>query len=93
MRAFEEAARLYALRQLRLLDTSASESFDRITRMAGQIFGLPIAAISLTDTDRQWFKSRVGITHDHIARAKAPCAEVAETTQGLVIPDLAADGF
>ncbi len=93
MRAYEEAARLDALRQLRLLDTSASESFDRITRMAGQIFGLPIAAISLTDTDRQWFKSRVGITHDHIARAKAPCAEVAETTQGLVIPDLAADGF
>ena len=53
MRAYEEAARLDALRQLRLLDTSASESFDRITRMASQIFGLPVAAVSLTDRDRQ----------------------------------------
>ena len=34
--------------------------------MAGQIFGLPIAAVSLTDRDRQWFKSRVGVAHNSI---------------------------
>lgn len=56
-----EDARLDALRQLNLLDTGPNESFDRITRMASQIFGLPIAAISLTDQDRQWFKSRIGV--------------------------------
>lgn len=56
-----EDARLHALKQLRLLDTPAAESFDRITRMASQLFDLPIAAISLTDSDRQWFKSRVGV--------------------------------
>jgi len=47
-----ESARLDALLQLKLLDTPASESFDRITRMAAGIFGLPIAAVSLTDRDR-----------------------------------------
>jgi hypothetical protein len=41
-----EEARLDALYRLDLLDTPPSESFDRITRMAGQIFGLPIAAVS-----------------------------------------------
>ena len=86
-----EDARLYALHQLKLLDTPASESFDRITRMAAQIFGLPIAAISLTDSDRQWFKSRVGVDHQTIPRAQAPCSQVAELTESLVIPDLAAD--
>lgn len=91
MQAYEEAARLDALRQLRLLDTCASESFDRITRMASQIFAVPVAAISLTDTDRQWFKSRVGVTQDQMTRTKAPCSQVAETTQALVIPDLAVD--
>nr|WP_276593173.1 sensor domain-containing phosphodiesterase [Sphingomonas sp. GC_Shp_3] len=79
------------MRQLKLLDTPASESFDRITRMASQIFDLPIAAISLTDRDRQWFKSRVGIDHWSIPRDKAPCAEVAETASPLVITDFLAD--
>src|SRR5687768_3984860 len=59
-----ETARLDALRRLELLDSPPSEAFDRITRMAAQLFGLPIAAVSLTDSNRQWFKSKVGITHD-----------------------------
>jgi len=87
---YQEEARLDALYQLKLLDTPASESFDRITRMASQIFGLPVAAVSLTDRDRQWFKSRVGIDHCSIPREKAPCAEVAEATQPLVVEDLLA---
>lgn len=53
MRNQHETSRLDALHQLKLLDTPASESFDRITRMASQIFGLPVAAVSLTDHDRQ----------------------------------------
>jgi len=87
----QETSRLDALHQLKLLDTPASESFDRITRMASQIFGLPVAAVSLTDQDRQWFKSRVGVDHCSIPRAGAPCAEVAESTQALVIEDFLED--
>jgi GAF domain-containing protein len=70
VRDYQEEARLDALYQLKLLDTSPSESFDRITRMASQIFGLPVAAVSLTDSDRQWFKSRVGVDHDSIPPGK-----------------------
>lgn len=88
---YREEARLDALYQLKLLDTSPSESFDRITRMASQIFGLPVAAVSLTDRDRQWFKSRVGVDHCSIPRDKAPCAQVAESTEPLVIEDMAAN--
>lgn len=86
-----EEARLSALQTLGLLDTDPSESFDRITRMASQVFGLPIAAVSLTDRDRQWFKSRVGVDHTSIPRDKAPCAAVAESRELLVVPDLLAD--
>jgi EAL domain-containing protein (putative c-di-GMP-specific phosphodiesterase class I)/GGDEF domain-containing protein len=86
-----EEARLSALTQLDLLDTPPSEAFDRITRMAAQLFGLPIAAVSLTDRDRQWFKSRVGVEHFSIPRDKAPCAEVADSAGSLVLPDLLAD--
>ncbi|TCQ01647.1 EAL domain-containing protein (putative c-di-GMP-specific phosphodiesterase class I) [Rhizobium sp. PP-F2F-G36] len=86
-----EAKRLDALYNLNLLDTPVSESFDRITRMASQIFDLPIAAVSLTDVDRQWFKSRVGVDHQSIPRDEAPCAQVAESADVLVIPDMATD--
>ncbi len=87
----KEEARLGALHQLGLLDTSPSEAFDRITRMAGQLFDLPIAAVSLTDFDRQWFKSRVGVDHWSIPRNKAPCAQVAESSGAVVVPDLLDD--
>jgi len=85
-----EERRLQALKQLGLLDTPPSESFDRITRMASRMFNLPIAAVSLTDRDRQWFKSRVGVDHWEIPREKAPCGEVAETAGPVVVPDLLA---
>jgi EAL domain-containing protein (putative c-di-GMP-specific phosphodiesterase class I)/GGDEF domain-containing protein len=91
VRDYQEDARLDALYQLKLLDTSPSESFDRITRMASQIFGLPVAAVSLTDRDRQWFKSRVGVDHWSIPRDKAPCAHIAESTETLVIEDFLKD--
>ncbi|MBB3220171.1 putative bifunctional diguanylate cyclase/phosphodiesterase [Pseudoduganella umbonata] len=91
MTCHTEAARLDTLRKLDLLDTPPSEAFDRITRMAAQVFGLPIAAVSLTDSDRQWFKSRVGIEHWTIPRLRAPCATVADTAGFLVIPDLLDD--
>jgi EAL domain-containing protein (putative c-di-GMP-specific phosphodiesterase class I)/GGDEF domain-containing protein len=87
-----EARRLAALYKLNLLDTAPSEAFDRITRMAARIFGLPIAAISLTDIDRQWFKSRVGVDHCSIPRERAPCACVADTGAVLVVPDLLQHG-
>ena len=88
-----EAARLDALRKLDLLDTPPSEAFDRITRMAAQLFGLPIAAVSLTDADRQWFKSRVGVDTDRMPRHDAPCAEVTGSNQMVVIDDLRASVF
>lgn len=88
--SLREASRIEALRQLELLDTAPSEAFDRITRMATQLFQLPIAAVSLTDTDRQWFKSKVGVEHNAIPRLKAPCAAVAHSGEMVELPDLLA---
>lgn len=86
--ALHEAERLDALHRLDLLDTPPSEAFDRITRLAAQLFNLPISAVSLTDANRQWFKSRVGVSHTAIPRDRAPCAQVADSAAVLVVPDL-----
>lgn len=86
-----EVERVVALRQLGLIESRPSESFDRITRMAGQIFSLEASAISLTDSDRQWFMSRLGVTDTEMPRHDAPCNEVTETKGRLLVPDLLAN--
>jgi len=88
-----ENERLHALRQLNLLDTPPSECFDRITRMAAQLFDLPISAVSLTDEERQWFKSRVGVDLWEVPREKSPCSEVSCVSEVLIIEDFLASDF
>lgn len=56
-----ERQRLDGLRRLAILDTAAEERFDRITRMARNMFEVPISLVSLVDEERQWFKSRCGL--------------------------------
>ncbi|MGI8546709.1 MAG: sensor domain-containing phosphodiesterase, partial [Gemmatimonadaceae bacterium] len=58
--AVRDPARLQALRRTALLDTAAEPAFDRLTRLASQLLGVPIALVSLVDADRQFFKSCIG---------------------------------
>ncbi len=83
-----EEARIRALEELNLIDTPESESFDRITRMVGRMLDSPVAAVSLTDRTRQWFKSYVGTAGREIPRVGAPCAEVTRSKDVLHIPDM-----
>ncbi|MFZ6798480.1 GAF domain-containing protein [Undibacterium sp. Di24W] len=57
-----ESTRIKALVDLNILDTAEEERFDRLTRLAKQFFGVEIALVSLVDSDRQWFKSKQGLT-------------------------------
>ena len=90
-RLVNEEARLNALRDLRLLDSPPSESFDRLTRLASRLLDAPVSTISLTDRDRQWFKSKVGVDLTEIPREQAPCAYAIEGDGVFVVPDLNED--
>ena len=86
-----EAARLAALRRLRLLDTPEEERFGRITRLARRLFVMPIALMTLVDADRQWFKSRQGFDVPETPRDTAFCAYAILGEESLVVPDTLAD--
>ena len=88
-----EAARLAALAHYGVLDTAPEEAFDRLTRLACDLFDAPIALVSLVDQDRQWFKSKRGVDIDQTPRSWAFCAHAIEQAAGsvMVIEDARAD--
>ena len=73
-RRADDAKRVEYLKSLNILDTPATPAFDSITREASDIMQTPIALILLVDTDRQWFKSKVGLLRDETPRSLAFCA-------------------
>jgi GAF domain-containing protein len=82
--ADREAARLEALRQYKILDTPAESAYDDITELAAFICDVPIALISLIDSDRQWFKSKVGLGVEETSRDISFCT-YAILNQGMMV--------
>jgi len=87
-----EAARLKALHALGILDTLPQPMFDEVTRLAANICNTPIALISLIDHDRQWFKSRVGLSATQTSREIAFCSHaILQPADVLVVEDASKD--
>ncbi|MCC2656351.1 MAG: domain S-box [Panacagrimonas sp.] len=87
-----EAERLAALRELRLLDTLPEPSYQDIVTLASSICDVPIALISLLDEERQWFKARVGLEAAETARELAFCGHaILQPDQMLEVADARKD--
>ncbi len=82
-----EEARIQALHQYYILDTSAEEVYDDLTRLAAHICGTPTALISLVDRERQWFKSKVGLEITQTHRDLAFCSYAILQPQMLIVQD------
>lgn len=89
--ANNEAKRLKVLWQYDVLDTVPEEVFDDLTELAARICEAPIALISLVDENRQWFKSKVGITVNETSRDISFCAHAIKQHELFIIPDATQD--
>lgn len=87
----DEIERVQLLHALDLLDTEPEPVFDRITRLVSRMLDVPVALVSLVDSDRQWFKSKVGITAAETPRDIAFCSHAILDTKPLLVPDATLD--
>lgn len=87
----DEPRRQKALRALQVLDTPIEERFERITRAARDMLRMPIAAISLVDDSRQWFKSIQGLEATETPRDAAFCGHAILGEGSFVVPDARRD--
>ncbi|TVQ37770.1 MAG: sensor domain-containing diguanylate cyclase [Spirochaetaceae bacterium] len=87
----DEQARLATLRSLNILDTLPEERFDRLTRLAKRLFGVPIAVVSLVDENRQWFKSSAGLSASETPRDISFCGHAILGDDIFIVPDAIAD--
>ena len=86
-----EARRLEVLWKTELLDTVPEEAFDDLTQLAASICGAPIATLTLVDEDRQWFKSKVGLSIQETARDISFCGHTILQSRLFIVEDALKD--
>jgi diguanylate cyclase (GGDEF)-like protein len=86
-----EDGRLAALRRYEVLDTAPEKAFDKITLLVKATLQMPMALVSLVDRDRQWFKSRQGVTAPETPRNISFCAHTIQDTRPFIVNDTHAD--
>lgn len=88
----DEEARISAVRRYEILDTPADGAFDRITRIASLVLDVPIAIVSIVDSDRIWFKSATGLEGvEQIDREPGLCASAILSDDVYVVNDARLD--
>ena len=90
-RARAEADRLDTLHKYQILDTDPEIAYDDLALLASHICQTPMAAISLIDKDRQWFKARVGVEAPETPRSISFCSHAIEQRGIYVVPDASQD--
>ncbi|MFC4352982.1 GAF domain-containing sensor histidine kinase [Fodinicurvata halophila] len=87
----EERERQEALERYGVLDAEPIAELDILTRLVGRHFSTRFCMLSLTDRDRQVFKSRYGLEVDEIPRNFGLCGHAILSDEVLCVPDTRQD--
>lgn len=82
-----EPQRLASLRDSGLLDISDPVRLGRLTRLARQLFDVPMAMVSLVDSDTVFFRASDGLSHTTQSRKLSFCSHTILSETPLVVPD------
>ena len=87
----DESQRRSLLLDLGVLDTDSELGFDALIGVAAALTHCPIALLSLADTDRQWFKARLGFEPPQTPRQNSFCNHAIRSPDLMVVPDAQLD--
>ncbi|WP_131779804.1 adenylate/guanylate cyclase domain-containing protein [Legionella bozemanae] len=82
-----EKKRLDALQALKIMDTLPEESYERLVRLAIDLFNIPICYIAFLDEERQWFKARYGLKAKQTPRCISFCNVTIKKSEPLIVND------
>ena len=88
---FSEEDRLKSLEKYFLDDTSSDVALNKIVKIASVICGTQIAAVSILERDRQWFKAKVGTEISETPREYALCNYTIKGVVPVVVEDTSED--
>ncbi len=96
LEAVGNEARLASLHDTLLLGSASGEDFDRFTRLTSKLLRVPVALVSLVDSDHQFFKSCIGLPEPWASQRRTPlthsfCQYVVATENVLVVEDARVD--
>lgn len=86
-----EQIRLKDVYNSQLLDTPEEKEFNEIVQLASSLCNMPISLITLLDTERQWFKAKVGLEAVETSREVSFCGHAILQDDIFEIPDALED--
>jgi diguanylate cyclase (GGDEF)-like protein len=94
--ASDETGRLFALHELRLLDTAPEARFDRVVQLAARLSAAPIGIMSVVDERRVFMKSAYGTRQTGIQLGQPFrdywfCSHIVASGKPLVVPNARED--
>jgi CheY-like chemotaxis protein len=82
-----EHARLAVLQRYGIVDTPPEPQFDEIVRLAAQSCKTPVAALTLVDAAKCWFKAKTGMEVSELPREGSYCSYEFRSSGIFVVPD------
>ena len=87
----DENKRLEAVHRIAILDTKPEERFDALTHEAVKKLNVPISMVSILDSNREWYKSCVGLDVKEGGRSVSFCGHALLAENVFVINDTLKD--
>lgn len=90
-RPLDEPDRLLELRELQILDRESTPGLEALVDLVSESFNVPIALVSLLDSDRYWFMASRGLNITETSRDVAFCRYALFSHDPLVVEDARQD--
>lgn len=88
---YDNPDRINALLAYNIMDTEEEVEFNELVKLASRMLNMPVSLISLLDSQRQWFKAKVGLDLVETPIGIAFCRYAIEEEQVFMIEDVTQD--